>query len=68
MHGNEESYHAMQIKVLMLIQREQYKQLNIVIHNHHDMKWYQELWEKWIEKQKTIEVSSSYRRCMQVHD
>ena len=53
MHGNEESYHAMQIKVLMLIQREQQcKQLNIVIHNHHDMKWYQELWKKWIEKQK----------------
>ena len=43
MHGNEESYHVMQNKVLILIKREYCKQLNIVIHNHHDMKWYQEL-------------------------
>ena len=42
-HGNEESYHAMQKKIQKVANCRQCTQLNIVIHNHHDMKWYQQL-------------------------
>ena len=43
-HGNKISFNYMHNRIKKLLGREECRQLFIVIHNQHDMNWYQNLW------------------------